>query len=122
MKFLSLHADGLRNTDFCRLLSGDVSRITPDLEAVVLGMHARADNPELLRALELGVKVYSYPEYLYEQSRGKKRVVIGGSHGKTTVTAMILHVLQGAGIDCDYMVGAQLEGFEVMVRLSEGVI
>jgi UDP-N-acetylmuramate-alanine ligase len=94
-------------------------RITPDLEAVILGMHARADNPELLRAKELGLKIYSYPEYLYEQSRGKKRVVVGGSHGKTTVTAMILHVLQGLGMQCDYMVGAQLEGFEVMVKLSD---
>ena len=94
-------------------------RITNDLDAIVLGMHARADNPELLRSQELGVKVYSYPEYLYEQSKDKTRVVIGGSHGKTTTTAMILHVLQHCGIEADYMVGAQLEGFEVMVRLSE---
>ncbi len=94
-------------------------RITSDLDAVVLGMHARKDNPELLRAQELGLKIYSYPEYLYEQSKDKKRVVIGGSHGKTTTTAMILHVLQRAGIDADYMVGAQLEGFEVMVKLSD---
>jgi UDP-N-acetylmuramate: L-alanyl-gamma-D-glutamyl-meso-diaminopimelate ligase len=94
-------------------------RITPDLDAVVLGMHARIDNPELLRAQELGLKIYSYPEYLYEQSKEKTRVVIGGSHGKTTITAMILHVLQHVGIDADYMVGAQLEGFEVMVKLSE---
>ena len=94
-------------------------RITPDLDAIVLGMHARADNPELLRAQELGIKIFSYPEYLYEQSKTKTRVVIGGSHGKTTTTAMILHVLQHCGIEADYMVGAQLEGFEVMVRLSE---
>lgn len=94
-------------------------RITTNLDAVVLGMHARIDNPELLRAQELGLKIYSYPEYLYEQSRHKKRVVVGGSHGKTTTTAMILHVLQHCGIEADYMVGAQLEGFEVMVRLSE---
>jgi len=94
-------------------------RITTDLDAIVLGMHARKDNPELLRAQELGLKIYSYPEYLYEQSRDKTRVVIGGSHGKTTTTAMILHVLQHCGIEADYMVGAQLEGFEVMVRLSE---
>ena len=93
-------------------------RITPDLDAIVLGMHARADNPELLRAQELGLKIYSYPEYLYEQSKSKTRVVIGGSHGKTTTTAMILHVLQHCGLEADYMVGAQLEGFEVMVRLS----
>lgn len=94
-------------------------RITNDLDAIVLGMHARIDNPELLRAQELGLRIYSYPEYLYEQSKDKTRVVIGGSHGKTTTTAMILHVLAHAGIEADYMVGAQLEGFEVMVRLSE---
>ena len=93
-------------------------RITPDLDAVVLGMHARVDNPELLKAQELGLKIYSYPEYLYEQSKDKLRIVIGGSHGKTTTTAMILHVLAKCGIEADYMVGAQLKGFEVMVRLS----
>ena len=93
-------------------------RITPDLNAVVLGMHARIDNPELLRAQELGLKIYSYPEYLYEQSKDKLRIVVGGSHGKTTTTAMILHVLAKCGIEADYMVGAQLKGFEVMVRLS----
>lgn len=93
-------------------------RITRDLDAVVLGMHARIDNPELLRAQELGVKIYSYPEYLYEQSKDKLRIVIGGSHGKTTTTAMILHVLAHCGIEADYMVGAQLKGFDVMVRLS----
>lgn len=82
-------------------------------------MHARADNPELIKAQELGLKIYSYPEFLYEQARDKKRIVIGGSHGKTTITAMILHVLNKAGIDADYMVGAQLEGFDVMVKLSE---
>lgn len=93
-------------------------RITNDLDAVVLGMHARVDNPELLRAQELGLKIYSYPEYLYEQSKDKLRIVVGGSHGKTTTTAMILHVLAHCGIEADYMVGAQLKGFEVMVRLS----
>lgn len=93
-------------------------RITPDLDAVVLGMHARIDNPELLKAQELGLKIYSYPEYLYEQSKDKLRIVVGGSHGKTTTTAMILHVLAHWGIEADYMVGAQLKGFEVMVRLS----
>ena len=88
-------------------------------DAVILGMHARIDNPELVRAQELGLKVYSYPEYLYEQSKDKTRIVIGGSHGKTTITSMILHVLQRVGIETDFMVGAQLEGFDVMVRLSE---
>ncbi len=97
----------------------DATRITNNLDAVILGMHAKPDNPELQRARELGIKIFSYPEYLYEQSKNKKRIVIGGSHGKTTITAMILHVLQKAGIDCDYMVGAQLDGFEVMVRLTD---
>lgn len=97
----------------------DASHITPELDAVILGMHARADNPEIARAQELGIRIYSFPEYLYEHSKDKVRVVIGGSHGKTTTTAIILHVLQHAGIEADYMVGAQLEGFEVMVRLSD---
>lgn len=94
-------------------------RIHAGLDAVILGMHARKDNPELAKALELGLKVFSYPEYLYEQSKNKKRIVIGGSHGKTTITAMILHVLRETGFDPDYMVGAKLEGFDVMVRLTE---
>ena len=94
-------------------------KITPELDAVILGMHAREDNPELLKAKELGLRIYSYPEYLYEQSKDKIRVVVGGSHGKTTITSMIIHVLQHLHIDCDYMVGAQLEGFEVMVKLSD---
>ncbi len=93
-------------------------KLDHSIDAVILGMHARADNPELIRAQALGLKIFSYPEYLYEQSKNKKRVVIGGSHGKTTITAMILHVLQYNNINCDYMVGAQLDGFEVMVRLS----
>ena len=94
-------------------------KLDESYESVILGMHARIDNPELLRAQELGLKVYSYPEYLYEQSKDKTRIVIGGSHGKTTVTSMILHVMKHAGIETDFMVGAQLEGFDVMVRLSE---
>ena len=97
----------------------DPGRITPELDAIILGMHARIDNPELLKAKELGLKIFSYPEYLYEQSKNKKRVVIGGSHGKTTITSMILHVLNHLHIDSDYMVGAQLEGFEVMVKITE---
>ena len=89
------------------------------LDAVVLGMHAKADNPELLKAQSLGLKIYSYPEFLYEQSKNKTRVVIGGSHGKTTITSMILHVMHYHDKDVDYMVGAQLEGFDVMVKLTE---
>ena len=96
----------------------DPARITPDLDGVILGMHAKKDNPELLRAQELGIKTWSFPEYIYEQSRDKKRVVIGGSHGKTTVTSMIMHVLHYNHFDFDYMVGSQLEGFETMVKLT----
>jgi len=94
-------------------------KITSDLDAIVLGMHAKADNPELLKAQEMDLKIYSYPEFLYEQSKYKTRVVIGGSHGKTTITSMILHVMHYHGRDVDYMVGAQLEGFDVMVKLTD---
>lgn len=94
-------------------------RITNSLDAVILGMHAKEDNPELLKAKELGLKIYSYPEFLYEQSKQKTRVVIGGSHGKTTITAMILHVMNYHDKEVDYMVGAQLEGFDTMVHLTE---
>ena len=94
-------------------------RITPDLSAVIVGMHARPDNPELLRAQELGLKIYSFPEYIYEASRDKQRIVIGGSHGKTSITACILHVLRFHGRKFDYAVGAQLAGFDLMVRLTD---
>lgn len=94
-------------------------KITSDLDAVILGMHAREDNPELAKAKELGLPIYSYPEYLYNQTANKTRVVIGGSHGKTTITSMILHVLAACKVEADYMVGAQLEGFDCMVQLSE---
>ena len=94
-------------------------RITPDIDAIILGMHAREDNPELVRARELGLKIYSFPEYLHEQTKDKIRIVVGGSHGKTTTTSMILYVLARLGIEADYMVGAQIEGFERMVRLSD---
>lgn len=94
-------------------------KITSDIDAVILGMHAHQDNPELAKARELGLKIYSYPEFLYEQSKTKTRVVIAGSHGKTTITSMILHVLNFHQKDVDYMVGAQLEGFDCMVKLTE---
>jgi UDP-N-acetylmuramate: L-alanyl-gamma-D-glutamyl-meso-diaminopimelate ligase len=94
-------------------------RIHAGLDAVILGMHARADNPELKRAQELGVPVFSYPSYFHEQTRDKTRVVIGGSHGKTTITSMVVHVLRYCGVEFDYLVGAQLEGFDCMVKLSE---
>ena len=93
-------------------------KISHELEAVILGMHAKADNPELIKAQQLGLKIYSYPEFLYEQSKNKTRVVIGGSHGKTTITSMILHVMHYHNIEVDYMVGAQLEGFDTMVHLT----
>ena len=94
-------------------------KIATSLDAVILGMHAKADNPELIKAKQLGLKIYSYPEFLYEQSKHKTRVVIGGSHGKTTITSMILHVMNYHGRQVDYMVGAQLEGFDRMVHLTE---
>ncbi|MDG1427557.1 MAG: Mur ligase family protein [Crocinitomicaceae bacterium] len=95
------------------------SSISDELDAVILGMHARANNPELLKAKELGIPIYSYPEYLYEQSKDKQRVVIGGSHGKTTITSMLLHAINHLEIDVDYMVGAQLEGYDCMVKLTD---
>ncbi|MFN4298134.1 MAG: UDP-N-acetylmuramate--L-alanine ligase [Thermaurantimonas sp.] len=94
-------------------------KITSDLDLVILGMHARADNPELLRARELGLKVLSYPEFLYEHSKDKTRVVIAGSHGKTTVTSMVMHVCRAVGLEIDYLVGALVKGFDTMVRLSD---
>ena len=110
-----LEAKGLLPKDF----GWFPEKVTNNLDAIVLGMHAKADNPELLKAQELGLKIYSYPEFLYEQSKHKTRVVIGGSHGKTTITSMILHVMHYHDRDVDYMVGAQLEGFDVMVKLTE---
>src|SRR5690606_18288538 len=97
----------------------NTDNIHQDLDAVILGMHARIDNPELIKAQESGLKVFSYPEYIYEQTKNKKRIVIGGSHGKTSITAMLLHVLNQLGIKSDFLVGAQLEGFETMVSLEE---
>ena len=97
----------------------DESLITDDIDTIILGMHAREDNPELLKAQELQLKIYSYPEFLYEQSKHKTRVVIGGSHGKTTITSMILHVIKSAGIKFDYMVGSIIDGFETMVGFDK---
>jgi len=94
-------------------------KITSDLHAVILGMHARRDNPELVKALQSGVKVYSFPEYLYEQTKNKTRIVVGGSHGKTSVTSMIMHVLNRCGMHFDYMVGAKIDGFDTMVNIEE---
>lgn len=96
-------------------------KIDASFDAIILGMHARVDNPELLRAQELGLKMYSYPGYIYQESRDKTRAVIGGSHGKTSITAMVLHAMSQGKLDCDYLVGAQLKGFDTMVRLTPGV-
>jgi len=100
-------------------LGWDPERITEDLNAVVLGMHAKTDNPELLKAQELGLQIYSYPAYIYEQAKEKNRVVIGGSHGKSTITSMIMHVLKAAERDFDYVVGAKLDGFDTMVKITQ---
>lgn len=96
----------------------DKNNIKENMDAVILGMHAKQDNPELIAAKKKGIKIFSYPEFLYEQSKNKTRIVIGGSHGKTTITAMILHALHYNNIKTDYMVGAQLKGFDVMVKLT----
>lgn len=93
-------------------------KLTADIDAVILGMHARSDNPELIRAKEMGLKIFSYPEYLYEQTKDKRRAVIGGSHGKTTITSMVMHVMKHSQRPFDYMVGSQIEGFDTMVGLS----
>ncbi|UYQ91303.1 Mur ligase family protein [Chitinophaga horti] len=96
----------------------DPARITADLDAVILGMHARLDNPELQKARELGLKIYSFPEYIYQESKTKTRVAVGGSHGKTTITSMIMHVLRTVQKDFDYLVGAKLEGFSQSVNIT----
>ena len=110
-----LKAKGLLPTEF----GWFPEKITKDIDAIILGMHAKPENPEMLMAKELGLKIYSYPEFLYEQSKDKTRVVIGGSHGKTSITSMILHVMHYHEKEVDYMVGAQLEGFNNMVHLTE---
>jgi UDP-N-acetylmuramate: L-alanyl-gamma-D-glutamyl-meso-diaminopimelate ligase len=96
--------------------------IHPGVYAVILGMHAKADNPELLKARELGLKIYSFPEYIYQESRDKTRVIVGGSHGKTTTTSMIMHVLKNAGKTFDYLVGARLEGFDLSVNITNAPV
>lgn len=100
----------------------NVTNIHPDLDCIILGMHARADNPELLKAQELGLKIYSFPEYIYSQSLDKQRIVIAGSHGKTTITSILMHSLQAAGKKFDYLVGARIDGFETMASLSDAPI
>ena len=97
-------------------------KITADLDVVILGMHARADNPELIRAQELNLNIQSYPSFLYEFSKNKQRIVVAGSHGKTSITSMILHVLKKLNRKFDYLVGARIEGFELMAQLSDAPI
>ncbi len=97
-------------------------KITPELDGIILGMHARIDNPELIKAQELGIPVYSFPEFIFNQSQDKKRVVVAGSHGKTSITSIILHILNDQKLDFDYLVGAQIEGFNLMVKLSDAPI
>ena len=97
----------------------DISKINTEIDSVVLGMHARIDNPELLEAQRIGLPVFSYPEFIYQQSLEKIRIVIGGSHGKTTITSMILHVMNFHHKSFDYLVGAQIKGFDTMVKLTE---
>lgn len=97
-------------------------KINNSLDAIVLGMHAKGDNPELLRAQELGIPIYSFPQYIYEVSKDKKRVVVAGSHGKTTITSMIMHILRHQGIKFDYMVGARVAGFDQSVQLSDAPV
>lgn len=109
---------GLINDDY----NWDPNKITKDLDFIILGMHAKKDNPEILKAQELGLKIYSFPEFIYEASKDKKRIVVGGSQGKTTTTSMIMWVLKKAGLNFDYLVGAQLADFDQMVKISNAPI
>lgn len=102
-----------------KAMGWNADSISPNIDAIILGMHARKDNPELIRAQELGLKIYSYPEFVFEQSKNKTRLVIGGSHGKTSITSMVLHVMDQLNIETDYLVGALLDGFDCMVQLSD---
>src|SRR5918993_11016 len=97
-------------------------KITGDIDAIILGMHARQDNPELQKATALGLRIYSFPEYIYQESLNKKRIVVGGSHGKTTTTSMIMHALKLTGYDFDYLVGARLDGFAQSVNITNAPI
>lgn len=100
-------------------IAWNAENITSDIDLVIVGMHAKEDNPELIRANKLGIKIQSYPEFILEHSKNKQRIVITGSHGKTTVTSMIMHVLSGLNYEFDYLVGAQVEGFEESIKISD---
>ena len=120
MRFLNHPGRGwLYMACFRKNMAGIPKRLTDDIDTVILGMHARSDNPELLKATESGMKIMSFPEFLYEQTKNKKRIVVAGSHGKTTTTAMIMHVFKTLGVKFDYMVGSSITGYETMVSLSD---
>ena len=114
----NLEQEGLLPTE----IGWNPNAINSNLDAVILGMHAKADNPEIAKAKELGLKIYSFPEYIYQESIQKKRIVVGGSHGKTTTTSMIMHVLKTLYKDFDYLVGAKLEGFNQSVNITNAPI
>lgn len=114
----NLAAEGLLPTQ----IGWQPELITNEIDAVILGMHAKSDNPEIKKAQELGLTIYSFPEYIYHESRQKKRVVVGGSHGKTTTTSMIMHVLRRLALDFDYLVGARLEGFDQSVNITHAPV
>ena len=123
MRFTTRHATDWQNMVYYPLKWGwHPDRITPEVDIIILGMHARLDNPELKRAQELNLSIYSFPEFIYHHAQQKTRVVVAGSHGKTTTTAMIMHVLHKSNRRFDYLVGAQLEGFETMVKLSDAPV
>lgn len=107
---------------FPERIGWSAENITPEIDTIILGMHAKADNPELKKAVELGLKIFSFPEYIFQESLHKKRIAIAGSHGKTTTTAMIMHVLKNAGFDFDFLVGARLHGFEQSVKVTDAPI
>ena len=123
MRYLNPPGATWKRRGFClRRLDGIPGHINPSIEAVILGMHAKADNPELIRAKELRIPIYSFPEYIYRESLNKTRVVVGGSHGKTTTTSMIMHVLRTAEKQFDYLVGARLEGFDQSVNITDAPV
>lgn len=121
-KFFSPSKENLKNENLLFKAGWFPEKITSDLDFVILGMHAKIDNPELIEARKKKIKIYSFPEYISLVSKNKKRVVVSGSHGKTTITTMIMHVLNAKNIKFDYLVGAKIKGFDNMVHLSDNEI
>ena len=118
MRYLNRHGQGLNHYGLLPEKSGWYpEKITGDIDTVILGMHAKADNPELVKAAGSGIKIMSFPEFIYDQTKNKKRIVVAGSHGKTTTTAMIMHVFKTLGMKFDFMVGSQIDGYDTMVGL-----